>query len=129
MVDGLLLAATEPAANGGIFNLVDPEIVTQGDYLARVKNKLGSELKLVRMPTGAFMTLAFGVEMLGKVLGRSVPLTRYRVRSLRPLANFDISAARTRLNWNPRIGLRRGMDTMFAGVAAPTAVPPQSPGE
>lgn len=117
VVDGLLLAANEPAANGGIFNLVDPEIVTQGDYLARVKTKLGSELKLMRMPTGAFMTLAFGVEMLGKVLGRGVPLTRYRVRSLRPLANFDISAARTRLGWNPRVGLRKGMDTMFAPEA------------
>ncbi|WP_158883346.1 NAD-dependent epimerase/dehydratase family protein [Rhodanobacter sp. L36] len=124
VVDALLLASTEPGAVGKIFNVVDPEIVTQGDYLERVKGKLGNELKLVRMPTGVFMVLAFGVEMLGKMLGRGVPLTRYRVRSLRPLANFDISAARTQLHWGPKIGLRRGMETMFA--ATPSSATPRS---
>jgi nucleoside-diphosphate-sugar epimerase len=59
--------------------------------------------------------------MLGKMLGRNVPLTRYRVRSLRPLANFDISAARSKLGWEPRVGLRRGLDTMFAITPVDTA--------
>ena len=94
--------------------MVDPQIVTQGDYLARVKGKLGDELKLLRVPTGVFMALAAGVELLGKLLHRSVPLTRYRVRSLRPLANFDISAARSGLGWEPRIGLQKGFERMFA---------------
>jgi len=58
------------------------------------------------------------VELLGKLLHRGVPLTRYRVRSLRPLANFDISAARSALGWEPRTGLQRGLDRMFA--RAPT---------
>ena len=110
----MLLAAHAPAATGRIFNVVDPQIVTQGDYLARVKGKLGDELKLLRVPTGVFMALAAGVELLGKLLHRSVPLTRYRVRSLRPLANFDISAARSGLGWEPRIGLQKGFERMFA---------------
>ncbi|MDE1892778.1 MAG: NAD-dependent epimerase/dehydratase family protein [Pseudomonadota bacterium] len=114
VVDALLLAAEAPAALGGTFNLVDPQIVTQGDYLAGVKRKLGGELKLLRLPTGVFMLLASGVEWLGKLLGRSVPLTRYRVRSLRPLANFDIASARSRLGWEPRVGVQRGLDGMFA---------------
>jgi predicted dehydrogenase/uncharacterized protein YbjT (DUF2867 family) len=114
VVDALLLAAHAPAATGRIFNVVDPQIVTQGDYLARVKGKLGDELKLLRVPTGVFMALAAGVELLGKLLHRSVPLTRYRVRSLRPLANFDISAARSGLGWEPRIGLQKGFERMFA---------------
>ncbi|HWU76437.1 MAG TPA: NAD-dependent epimerase/dehydratase family protein [Rhodanobacter sp.] len=128
VVDALLLAAESPTALGQIFNVVDPQIVTQGDYLARVKHKLGSELKLLRVPTAVFMLLASGVELLGKLLHRSVPLTRYRVRSLRPLANFDITAARTRLGWEPRTGLQRGLDQMFAdtpddsAATAPTGV-------
>jgi hypothetical protein len=59
------------------------------------------------------MGLGFGVELLGKLLRREVPLTRYRVRSLRPLANFDTRAARETLEWSPRIGARRGMDATF----------------
>jgi nucleoside-diphosphate-sugar epimerase len=118
VVDALLLAAEIPLATGQIFNVVDPEIITQGEYLQRVKHKLGPELKLMRLPTGVFMLLAQGVELLGKVLKRNVPLTRYRVRSLRPLANFDISAARTGLGWQPRVGLRDGMDRMFSSAPA-----------
>lgn len=120
VVDALLLAADAPAALGQIVNVVDPQIVTQGDYLARVRGKLGSELKLLRLPTGVFMLLAAAVELLGKLLGRSVPLTRYRVRSLRPLANFDIRAARTRLGWEPRVGLQHGLDRMFASAPGST---------
>jgi nucleoside-diphosphate-sugar epimerase len=45
-----------------------------------------------------------------------MPLTRYRVRSLRPLSNFDLSAARTRLGWTPRVGLKQGLDITFGGV-------------
>jgi predicted dehydrogenase/nucleoside-diphosphate-sugar epimerase len=124
VVDALLLAADTAAATGQIINLVDPTTITQGEYLERVKRKLGSELRLVRLPTGVFMLLACGVELLGKLLRRNVPLTRYRVRSLRPLANFDISAARTKLGWEPRVGLRRGLDTMFATApVAATTVP------
>jgi len=114
VVDGLLLAADNPAATGHIFNLVDPYTVTLGAYLDMVKGKLGSELRLVRLPTGAFMVLATVAELLGRMLGRGVPLTRYRVRSLRPLANFDTNAARTGLSWQPRTGLRRGLEAMFA---------------
>jgi nucleoside-diphosphate-sugar epimerase len=124
VVDGLLLAAEAPAATGRIFNLVDPQVVTQGDYLAKVKGKLGAELKLLRVPTGVFMLLASGVELLGKLLHRGVPLTRYRVRSLRPLANFDIGAARGALGWEPRTGLRRGLEQMFGRSADATATTP-----
>jgi 2-alkyl-3-oxoalkanoate reductase len=60
-----------------------------------------------------FMGLAVGVELLGKMLKRDVPLTRYRVRSLRPLTNFDVAAARDVLGWTPRIGVRKGLDITF----------------
>jgi predicted dehydrogenase/nucleoside-diphosphate-sugar epimerase len=116
VVDALLLAAEAPAATGGTFNVVDPEVLTQQQYLDRVQKKLGSELKVLRVPVGVFMGLGYGVETLGKLLKRDVPLTRYRVRSLRPLANFDLTAARERLGWTPKIGVRDGLDRTFGAA-------------
>jgi len=113
VIDALLLAGENPQAIGKVFNIVDTTQVTQQEYLDRAKEKLGDELKVVRVPTGLFMCLGWGVELLGKLLKRDVPLTRYRVRSLRPLANFNVSAARDVLGWKPRVGVARGLDETF----------------
>jgi nucleoside-diphosphate-sugar epimerase len=113
VVDALLLAAEAPDAVGHVFNIVDPATVTQADYLARAQRKFGSDLRIVRVPVGLFMALGFGVETLGRLLKRDVPLTRYRVRSLRPLANFDLTAARERLGWSPRVGALQGLERTF----------------
>ncbi|MEZ5461196.1 NAD-dependent epimerase/dehydratase family protein [Dokdonella sp.] len=113
VIDALLLAAETPEAAGKLFNIVDSAVITQQEYLARAKRKLGEELRIVRVPAAMFMALAFGVELLGKMLRRDVPLTRYRVRSLRPLANFDLRAANDVLGWKPRIGAKRGLDLTF----------------
>jgi nucleoside-diphosphate-sugar epimerase len=113
VVDALLRAAESPQAIGRIFNLVDTDTVDRDTYLRRCKAKLGAKLKLMHVPHWVFLCLAIGVELLGKVLKREVPLTRYRVRSLRPLANFDTTAARDILGWTPRIGVRKGLDITF----------------
>ncbi|MCR6701105.1 MAG: NAD-dependent epimerase/dehydratase family protein [Dokdonella sp.] len=113
VVDALLLAGERPEAAGRTFNIVDPEPVTQAAYLARAQRKLGTGLRVTRVPVKVFMGLAWGVELLGKLLRRDVPLTRYRVRSLRPLANFDTAAARDGLGWTPRTGVRARLDETF----------------
>ena len=113
VVDALLLAAESPHAVGRVFNIVDPDTVTRDDYLQRCKRKLGDRIRLLHVPEWCFLALSSGVEMLGKLLKRDVPLTRYRVRSLRPLANFDVSAAGDALGWTPRVGVREGLDRTF----------------
>lgn len=113
VVDALLLAAESPQALGRTFNLVDTDSVDRTTYLQRCRRKLGASLKTLWVPQWVFMCLAIGVEMLGRLLKRDVPLTRYRVRSLRPLTNFDTTAAREILGWTPRIGVRRGLDITF----------------
>jgi predicted dehydrogenase/nucleoside-diphosphate-sugar epimerase len=113
VVDALLLAGESDRAVGGLFHVVDPAQVTQQEYLDRAQRKLGSELRVVRVPVRVFMGLAWGVELLGGLLKREVPLTRYRVRSLRPLANFDLTAATNELGWKPRVGVERGLQQTF----------------
>ncbi len=116
VVDALLLAGERREAVGRVFNVVDPAPVAQADYLRRARAAL-PELRMLRSPTWLFLLLARGVELLGSVLKRDVPLTRYRVRSLRPLDNFDTSAARDGLGWAPKVGVQRGLDLTFGGSA------------
>ncbi len=113
VVDALVLAGSRADVAGKTFNIVDTAPLSQNEYVAAYRAKLGSAAKVMRVPTGVMMFLAWGVELLGKMLKRDVPLSRYRVRSLRPLANFDITAARTGLQWEPRVGIREGLRRTF----------------
>ncbi|MGH8864533.1 MAG: NAD-dependent epimerase/dehydratase family protein, partial [Burkholderiales bacterium] len=107
-VDALILAGTSDQVVGRCFNVVDPRESRQDEYLAAVGRHAGNVPTVLRIPSWIFVGLALGVEMLGRVLGRSVPLTRYRARSLRPLANFNLDAARRDLGWEPRVGVVAG---------------------
>ena len=44
-------------------------------------------------------------ELLGKAIKRSPPLSRYKIRSLKPLSPFDVTAAETLLGWKPSVGV------------------------
>lgn len=113
VVDAILLASEREAANGRIFHVVDPEPVTQREYLAKAKARAGGSLRTVRVPQWLFMLPAMAVELIGKLARRDVPLTRYRVRSLRPLAGIDVARAAEGLGWAPRVGVREGLRRTF----------------
>src|SRR5205814_179903 len=74
-------------------------------------------LRVRRLPRWLVYTLAFGVQMLGKVLRRSPPLSIYRVRSSVMRGRFDCRAARDGLGWQPRIGVHAGLEKTFAALA------------
>src|SRR5690606_27046415 len=117
VVDALLLAARSPTAVGRVIHVVDPQPVRQDDYLARCGRVPGRRPPLLRIPAGAFTALGGAVELLGRALRRELPLSRYRVRSLRPLANVDAGASRELLGWTPRVGVERGLEITFGDEA------------
>ncbi len=112
-VDALILAATGDTLAGRCFHIVDPRESRQGEYLLAVSRRAGNTQRVIRMPSWIFLGLAAGVELLGRILGRAVPLTRYRARSLRPLANFQLDAAQRDLGWAPRVGVELGLKRTF----------------
>lgn len=114
VVDALLLAAEADVAPGAVFHLVDSQRITQRRYIEACRQNLRRALKVHYVPGFMLWTLALGLEWAGKLLGRELPLSRYRVRSLRPLSDLDCSAARTVLGWEPRVGVEEGLRITFA---------------
>ncbi|MGA3017609.1 MAG: NAD-dependent epimerase/dehydratase family protein [Bryobacteraceae bacterium] len=117
VVDALQLAAQVDVANGAIFQLVDPEGIRQKDYVEFVRRS-GRRVRVWYVPIWFLKFAGWGVELLGKILKRSVPLTPYRVRSLTPVGPCDCSAAHTQLGWTSRIDIQEGMARTFPPVLA-----------
>jgi predicted dehydrogenase/nucleoside-diphosphate-sugar epimerase len=112
VVDALLSAANTDLPNGSIFQLVDPGGIRQKDYVEYVRRS-GRPVRVSYVPAWFLKTVGFGVELLGKLLKRSVPLTPYRVQSITPLWPCDCSAAYTTLQWKPRYSIAEGMRQTF----------------
>jgi len=113
VVDALILAGTRNDVTGKVFNIVDNAVISQQDYLAACAREPRGAPKLIRMPRWLMLCIAWGVEVLGGLLRRNVPLSVYRVRSLRPLSNFDTTAAHEILGWQPAVGARAGLQRTF----------------
>ncbi len=121
VIDALLLAATRPDVCGQIFHLVDHETLTQREHVDVCRRRSPS-LRVSYVPKGVLYTMAMGVEILGRLLRRQVPLSRYKIRSLAPLAPFDGSAARNKLGWTPHVGTREGLRLTFGKNDPPERV-------
>jgi len=113
VVDALVAAAEQDHVCGSIAHLVDPTPVTQREFIGYARRKLGDKVRALYVPPFLLYILASGLELLSKVLKRSVPLTRYRIASIRPLWPFDGSAAERILGWKPRTGTRKGIELTF----------------
>lgn len=113
VVDALLLGATQPGIEGVLINLVDPNSITQREYIRHTQTA-DRAVKVLFVPKIVLMAAAVGIEWLGTILKRNVPLSRYRIRSIRPLCNFDLAVARERLGWAPRVGIEEGLQRTFA---------------
>jgi predicted dehydrogenase/nucleoside-diphosphate-sugar epimerase len=115
VVDALMAAGSKPEAVGHVMQLVDPTPITQREFVDWCKrsNRLDPPIKAVYVPKWFMMAASRGVEALGKILKKDLPLSVYRVESLRPPYPFDISAARSRLGWEPRVGTRKGMEITY----------------
>jgi predicted dehydrogenase/nucleoside-diphosphate-sugar epimerase len=112
VVDVLLLGLSRPGVEGALVNLVDPAGVTQREFI-RIAQAAKPKIKASYVPKPVLMVAAVGIELLGRLLKRSVPLSRYRIRSIRPLSNFDQTAVQEQLGWTPRVGVAEGLRRTF----------------
>jgi 2-alkyl-3-oxoalkanoate reductase len=120
VVDALLLARQNPSVVGATFNIVDAEKVNQRQYIAAYAQNPKSKVRVLYVPYSVMFFGGYLCDLLGKVLKRGLPLSRYRVRSIRPLSPFDLTAAEKTLGWKPSCGTTRGMQISFSR-AVPSA--------
>ena len=116
VVDGLLAAAGSDRGLGKTIHLVDPTPVDQNEYLRHCRAALGST-PIHRVPVFVLTMAAVLIELLAHLLNRGAPLSRYRVRSLKPLSPVDGSLADQLLQWKPRVGVHEGLRRTFGAHA------------
>ena len=112
VVDGLVAAETAPAAVGKAIHLIDPTPLTQNEYLEWCAPALG-KTPIRRTPVALLMLAGWMCDKLAGLMKRSLPLSRYKVRSLKPLSPVDVSLAKQVLDWTPAVGSKRGLELTF----------------
>lgn len=108
LLDGLLLAARAPDAPGRTFVLAGNEPVTSRDMLEAVLRSLDRPLRILRVPLGLLLAVAFVLESVLRPLGVQPPLHRRRMDFFRKSFRFRFPEA-SRLGYRPRTGLDEGM--------------------
>ena len=108
--DAILLAA-ERGQRGAAYNVVDGE-ARQGQYLDLLANNGVAQVRPTYVPPAVFSPLALGCEIVTRLTGRSLPLTRYKLRRATESLRYDTRAAREDLGWTPALDLDSGVATL-----------------
>jgi predicted dehydrogenase/nucleoside-diphosphate-sugar epimerase len=116
VVDAIVLAAEKSKFDGSVFHIVDPTHITQNQLVHDHVLKNSSGMKVVHVPAPILYGIALGLQVLGKALKRSPPLSIYRVRSALARIRFDCGRAKREIDWHPRVGTACGLaETTAAG--------------
>jgi predicted dehydrogenase/nucleoside-diphosphate-sugar epimerase len=118
VVDGLLAAAVRPVPAGSIFHLVDRAPVTQNEYIEMCQKVMPGGLRVTRAARGVLYLAGAALEIVGALARRGVPLSRYRIKSIKELT-FDCSQAERQLGWRPIIGVQNGLQVTFQSGDVP----------
>jgi predicted dehydrogenase/nucleoside-diphosphate-sugar epimerase len=120
VVDALIKAGEAELEPGRILQLVDNQKISQRQYLDACSRGLG-DIRVIYIPKSALYCAATVLELVGKALRRTVPLTTYRLRSLKERLLFDCGAASRELGWTPRTGIAEGLKITFGDKSARSA--------
>jgi 2-alkyl-3-oxoalkanoate reductase len=109
---------------GASYNVIDGD-VSQGQYLDLLNAAQVSNVRPIYLPALFMVPVAAACEVAGRLLRRSLPLSRYRLRRATESLRYDTSAARRDLGWQPRIDLAAGVQSLRpAGATAGTGAEP-----
>ncbi len=109
LVDGVLLAATHPAAAGQVITISGAGGVPCAEFFGHYHRMLGVRGP-VCLPTGAALALAAANEAAARVRGVETEANRATVRYLTRTGTYSIAKARALLGYAPLVGVAEGME-------------------
>jgi predicted dehydrogenase/nucleoside-diphosphate-sugar epimerase len=114
VVAAIVLSTQSEFSHGEVFQVVDNELISREELLRLYSRAREPQLRVTGISLGLACFLAGGIEWLTTILGRSAPISPYRLRSaVAPLA-FDCSKARDRLYWEPHAHTRDALRKLLA---------------
>jgi nucleoside-diphosphate-sugar epimerase len=122
VVDAIMECVRNRAAEGQVFNLVDPGPVTRKAYVERVIKPLHPRAMVVYCPMPLLRALTLVQEKLLSALGMQPLLTAYRLASSQKAVKYDTSRIERALGWRPRISFEQGAEQIVE-LEARTTVP------
>jgi nucleoside-diphosphate-sugar epimerase len=97
-------AAAALGSFSGAANVAGREPIEIVEMARALAERLGTSLRILRVPEPALHSLAAAAELAGKATGREPPLTRYSVASLSWSRSFDLRETEASLGWRPAFG-------------------------
>ncbi len=105
VVDAIVAAVDKRLVAGQIIQLVDPTHLTQTEVLELA----GGDRSQIAIPRGVVFALGKLSELPMKLLARESPIATYRLQSALARVEYRSDRARTLLGWQPRVGVRDGL--------------------
>ena len=116
LVDGYVLAASSPSAEGQIFTITDGVGVECREFFAHHHRWLGVKGPRT-LPTPAAVVLAAAGERALRLAGRETEANPGAVRYLARTGTYSIEKARAVLGYEPAVGLEEGLERSRAWAA------------
>lgn len=110
LVEGFRLCGEQPAAAGRTYILAGGEYTTLNQLVALIAEVAGVRPPRLHLPVWPFWIAGALCEALLVPFGVEPPIYRRRVDFYTKSRAFDISRARRELGYDPRVGLRYGID-------------------
>ncbi len=113
VIAAMQLVAEHPKANGKTYIIADPQIYSGHEIYIALRKALNLKPVYLYVPAWLLRTGGYTGDILGKVLGRTMPITTEIVERLLGSACFLPTCIEQELGWQAQIELESGLQEML----------------